>query len=142
MATSTGTRAGSTFPVTQPYSGSLAVAWGNVSIAAAPSVGDYFEVCKVPAGAVVVDVVLRASDMDTGGPTLTFDVGYSGDDDAYGAALAAGSAGAVHRIPAASAAWPGYAGEAAERTVRLRCAATATTFAAGTASVHVLFTMA
>lgn len=144
MTTFTGSRAGSTFYSTQPWSGATATAWGNVTIATAPVVGDFYEICKLPAGAVVTGGYFRSSDMDTGSPTLTFDVGYAaGGNAAFGAAVASGAALNSTALPAAgSPAWSGFGTITAETTVRLRCAAAATTFAAGTASVVIYYTMA
>lgn len=76
--TLTGTRAASTFQVYRPSgAGALAVAYGHYNIAANVEAGDIFNLCKLPAGAVVVDGVVRAADLDTGTEALDMDVGWA-----------------------------------------------------------------
>lgn len=77
--TLTSTRAASTFPVFQSHaSGLLCVAYGTYEIAANVEDGDIFEMCKVPAGAVVLDGVVYAEDLDTNATeTLDLDVGWA-----------------------------------------------------------------
>ncbi len=89
--TLTATRAASTFPVYKPQgAGALAFAYGTYEIGAAVEDGDIFEMCRVPAGAVVVDGFVRADDIDTGTETLDMDVGWaangteSADPDGFG----------------------------------------------------------
>lgn len=76
--TLTATRAAATFPVYKPSgAGALAFAYGTYEIAANVEDGDIFEMCKVPAGAVVVDGFIRADDLDTGTETLDMDIGWA-----------------------------------------------------------------
>ena len=89
--TLTSTRAASTFPVFQSHaSGLLCVAYGTYEIAANVEDGDIFEMCKLPAGAVVLDGVIYAEDLDTGTEALDMDIGWAAngteaaDPDGFG----------------------------------------------------------
>ncbi len=92
MATLTGPRAASTFPVPGlPEQGALGVAWGYYNIATAPTAADIFEMCKLPAGATVIDGWVVAADLDTNAAeTLDLDVGWAAngtdlaDPDGFG----------------------------------------------------------
>lgn len=92
MATFTADRAAAGFPVFQSHqSGVVCVATGTYEIAANPSAADIFEMCRVPAGAVVFDGVLYAEDLDTNATeTLDLDVGWAAngveaaDPDGFG----------------------------------------------------------
>lgn len=78
MATFTATRAASTFPVFQSHqSGLLCVAWGTITVAAAPADGDIYQMCRVPAGATVLGGYIQADDLDTGTEALDMDVGWA-----------------------------------------------------------------
>lgn len=90
--TLTADRAADGFPVFKPSgAGLLCCAYGTYEIAANVEDGDIFEMCKVPAGAVVVDGYVRADDLDTNATeTLDMDVGWaangteSADPDGFG----------------------------------------------------------
>lgn len=91
MATITGTRAASTFPVFQPMgTGLLSVAYGSYTLTANPTAADILKLCKLPAGAVVLAGWLRAQDIDTGTGVLDIDVGWAAngaeaaDPDGFG----------------------------------------------------------
>lgn len=89
--TLTSTRAASTFPVFKPQgAGAVAFAYGTYEIGAAVEDGDIFEMCRVPAGAVVIDGFVRGDDIDTGTETLDMDIGWAAngsdaaDPDGFG----------------------------------------------------------
>lgn len=89
--TLTATRAASTFPVYLGQgAGDLCVAYGTYELAANVEDGDIFEMCRVPAGAVVVGGMIYADDLDTGTETLDMDIGWAGngteaaDPDGFG----------------------------------------------------------
>ena len=89
--TLTATRAAATFPVFSPQgAGNLGFAYGVYEIAANVEDGDIFEMCRVPAGAIVVDGFVRADDLDTGTEALDMDVGWAAngsdaaDPDGFG----------------------------------------------------------
>ena len=79
MATVTATRAASTFPVFSPVgSGLLCAAYGSYDFAAEPAAADILEICKVPAGAVILGGFIRAEDLDSdASETIDIDVGYA-----------------------------------------------------------------
>lgn len=78
--TLTGTRAAASFPVYKAVgAGALCVAYGSYAVAANVEVGDIFELCKLPAGAVVVGGEFWTDDLDTGVETLDLDVGWAGN---------------------------------------------------------------
>ena len=68
----------------------IKAAVGVYNIAANTEAGDIFEMCKVPAGAVVVGGWLMGADLDTGIETLDLDVGWKAstaevtDPDGFG----------------------------------------------------------
>jgi hypothetical protein len=78
MATTTATRAASTFPAFQPSgSGIVCAAYGTVVISVDPTPNDIYEMCRLPAGAVVLGGHLYAADLDTNATeTLDLDVGW------------------------------------------------------------------
>lgn len=91
MATTTGTRAASTFPAYTGGAGRLLVAWGSQAWTAEQAAADIWVACKVPAGATVIGGFLQCSDMDTDeSETIDIDVGYAAngavaaDPDAFG----------------------------------------------------------
>lgn len=83
MATLTSTQAAETFPThgTGP-AGSLKVAYGTYAFTdAGVGAGDVIELCKVPAGAVVLGGYALAGDLDTGTEALDIDIGWAATDD-------------------------------------------------------------
>lgn len=79
------------------------VAHFTVACTAAPSTADTIEFGYVPAGARIVLAVLEATDMDTNvSPTLTLNVGDSGDADRLFAASNVGQAGTLSTAIAAT----------------------------------------
>jgi hypothetical protein len=91
MVTITGTRAAAEFPVYQTLGvGQLAAAYGSYALAANPSAADILQLCRLPAGAVVLGGWLRAQDIDTGTAALDIDVGWAAngaeaaDPDGFG----------------------------------------------------------
>lgn len=59
----------------------LKVATGTIEIAANPTAGDIYEMCKVPKGAVVVGGWLLGDDLDTGTESLDMDIGWKANAD-------------------------------------------------------------
>jgi len=69
----------------------LKCAYGTYEIAANVEDGDIFEMCRLPAGAVVIDGFIRADDLDTNATeTLDMDIGWAAngvdaaDPDGFG----------------------------------------------------------
>lgn len=78
MATLTATRAADSFPVFTPTgSGLVCAAYGSYTLAANPTAADIIEMCKVPAGAVIIGGQLYGADIDTGTEELDLDVGWA-----------------------------------------------------------------
>lgn len=158
--TLTATRAASTFPVFQPTgSGLVCAAYGTYAIAANVEDGDIFEMCKVPAGAVILGGYFYGDDLDTGTEALDMDIGWaanggsgtydSADADGLGNlgvltgdAFAAGNvspvAGLMYPLSGllATGVLPAFT---AETTIQIEANAAATTFAAGSVSVVVFY---
>lgn len=86
MATVTGSRAAASFPAFKALgSGILCAAYGSYDFAAEPAAADVLELCKVPAGAVILGGYLRMEDLDTdASETIDVDVGTAADADAFG----------------------------------------------------------
>lgn len=155
MATSTATRAASTFPVFKPDgSGTLACAYGTVSVSANPSIADVFEMCRVPKGAVVVGGWIRSGDLDTNATeTLDLDVGWAAngtdaaDSDGFGNLGVMGTDTVAGIKPESGYNFPfggilitdGPKTFAAETVITVTVVAAAATFAAGTLSVGVYY---
>lgn len=120
--------------------GSCKVAHFTVACTAAPSTADTIEFGYVPAGARIVFAVLEATDMDTNvAPTLTLNIGDSGDVDRLFAVSTVGQAGTLSS--AIATAGNGY--EYPAQTLITGVAGTnATTGAAGTVSLTVFYTIA
>lgn len=148
--TLTATRAASTFPVYKPQgAGALAVAYGSYSIAAAVEDGDIWELCKLPAGAVVVGGEFWTSDMDTGSETLEIDVGYAANGVESASVAAFVNSGVLSGDVDTDLLYPagvnfrkfnmaaGPITLSAETTVQAECIAIAATFTAGTIYVRV-----
>lgn len=57
--------------------GLVCCARGTYEVAAQVEDGDIFEMCKVPAGAVILAAFLYADDLDTGTEVLDMDVGWA-----------------------------------------------------------------
>lgn len=77
--TLTATRGNKNFPgpASPSLAGQLMVAWGEYNIAAAVEDGDIFEMCWVPAGAVIHGGFLYGADIDTGTEALDMDIGWA-----------------------------------------------------------------
>jgi hypothetical protein len=83
------------------FGNNLKAATGSYALTAALVVDDIIQMVKVPAGATVLDVLVKVPDLDSGGsPAITLDVGYGGDDDYWIAAATTGQAGGLVRATA------------------------------------------
>lgn len=110
------------------------------SVTANPVADDRLQLFKVPRGARILEVLLVTTDMDSGGPTLTAEVGDGGDTDRFISSKAIGAAGAgvVHRLDNPVGLNYQYT---AEDTIDVTFPATATTFAAGTITAVVMYSL-
>ena len=163
MATTfTSTRAAAGFPVAQAQTGgALQVAYGTLEVAANPTDGDIYKLCKIPAGSTIMGGAWYGDRLDTNGSeTLDIDIGWaanggSGTDDSAnpdglgdlgtltGDVFALGSTS-----PTTGYIYP-FAGILAlgdlptftkETMIQAECNTTAATFAAGAISVVVYYT--
>ena len=65
-------------PFKHSMSGVVHAAYGHYTIAAtALEDGDIFEMCKVPAGALVIGANMHVADLDTGVETVDIDLGWA-----------------------------------------------------------------
>lgn len=151
--TLTATRAKAGFPVAAiGEAQSLKVATGTYEIAANVEDGDIFEMCKLPANAVVVGGKVYADDLDTGIETLDMDVGWAAngtdvaDPDGFGN-LGVWTGDAVTGVKPEAGIMYDFFGVlkdgpkkfAAETTVQVEANAAAATGGTGTLSVVVYY---
>lgn len=162
MANFTAARAASTFPgpFSPTGSGIVCAAYGTYALTANPTIADIGQMCKLPAGAVVIGGHLYAADLDTNATeTLDIDVGWaanggSGTYDAAdpdglgnfgvinGDAFATGNVSNVVGVNyplnglLATGVLPSFT---AETTIQVVFNAAAATFAAGSISVVVFY---
>lgn len=148
MATLTATRAASTFPVSSfAGAGVMQVAYGSYDMAANPTANDVLQLCKVPAGAVVLGGWLRMEDLDSNATeTLDVDVGWSADADGFGNFGVLNGDAVTNHLPEGGILVPlhgtlkdGPVTFSSETTIELTWIAAAATFAAGTVTVVVLY---
>lgn len=93
------------YPVSGPGIGgrSIKVERASFELTAALAVNDTIDLFKLHPRFRVLGGGIKATDLDTGGsPTITFDVGDSGDPDRYFAASNVGQAGTVSTTLAAT----------------------------------------
>lgn len=157
MATLTGSRAASTFPVGGAGQANvLHVAYGTYNFTAAASANDVVEFCKLPAGATVIGGFYQGADIDTGTETFDMDIGWAAngtdaaDPDGFGNfGVQDGDAVAQFR-PVAGIYYPfvniiqdsGYKTFAAETKVIGTVIAAANAGGTGVVKVVVFYTMA
>jgi hypothetical protein len=155
MATFTAARAASTFPVAKTVGGGVVhAAWGTIEVAANPVAADVYEMCRVPAGAVVIGGQIFSDDLDTNATeTLDLDVGWAAngvdvaDPDGFGNLGVQGTDTVAGIKPEAGYNYQfggvlitdGPKTFAAETVIQVTTVATAATFAAGTLSVVVYY---
>ncbi len=148
MATTTGARAAASFAAYKGIgAGNLSVAYGSHDFGANPSIADVIEICKIPAGAVVLDGYLRLEDIDSNATeTLDLDVGTAADPDAFlNGGVRTGDA-VVDYLPEGGALIPfhgtlkdGVVSATLDTIVQITVVAAAATFAAGTATVVIRY---
>lgn len=157
MTAFTAARASATLPVFKPSgSGLLAVAYGTIEVAVNPVAADVYSMCRIPKGAVVVGGYIYSDDLDTNASeSLDLDVGWlangvdAADPDGFGNLGVMGT-DTVAGIKVESGYQFPFGGVlitdgpkafAAETIVAVTCVATAATFAAGTLSVVVFYSV-
>lgn len=155
MTTFTADRAKSTFPVAKfAGGGTLQCAWGTIEVTANPVAADIYEMCRIPAGAVVVGGRIYSDDLDTNATeTLDLDVGWAAngaeaaDPDGFGN-LGVFTTDTVAGVKPESGYNFPFGGKlitdgpqafTRETIITVTTVATAATFAAGTLSVVVFY---
>lgn len=119
--------------------GNVKVARAAVTCSAAPSTSDTLNFFYLPPGARVHLAVLESTDMDTNGsPTITLNIGDSGDADRLFAASTVAQAGTLSTAIATTGADHQYTSETLITGV---AAANATTGAAGTVTLTVFYSV-
>ena len=109
---------------------SVKALYAEISVTAALTTSDAFNFGVLPANARVIGGFLEATDMDTNGsPTLTINVGDSGDADRFFAASTVGQAGTASTALAVTGLGHKFT---SETTITGAPAANAATGAAGT----------
>lgn len=132
-----------TAPAYAPRGQNVAVAWNRVGLATGElTLNAVYPLVRLPRGAVVHDVTFKTTDMDTS-TGLVLSVGVAGDTERYVRRLSGQAAGAARMANDATSAASCIAAVplAAETTVDLLIQAAATTPAAGTVDISVLYTV-
>lgn len=158
MTTFTAARAASTFPVFSPPHGGgvLCCAWGTIEVTANPVAADFYAMCKVPKGAVIHGGLFTSDDLDTNATeTLDLDIGWlsngvdAADPDGLGNLGVMGTDTVAGIKPEAGYNYP-LGGTlitdpplafGADTTIGITCVATAATFAAGTMTLRIYYTV-
>lgn len=116
--------------------GEVQIQYFLVNIPATAGLNDTMNIGYLPANARIHQMVLKCSDMDTGGPTLTISIGDAGSATRYFSASVAGQAG----VPDRTMATAGLMFKTTAKTLLLGLiAAAATTPAAGTLELAVWY---
>ncbi len=119
--------------------GNVKVERAAVSCTAAPSTSDTINFFYLPAGARVHLAILESTDMDTNGsPSLTINVGDSGDADRLFAASTVAQAGTLSTAIATTG---GDASYSAKTLITCTAANNAATGAAGTLTLTVFYSV-
>lgn len=100
MATYNAAQSTDQFPaISSTAAGSVTAARGELTVDTALALNDVINLCKLPAGHVVVDFILDSDDLDTdGSPAIVMKVGIDADDDALISSTTVGQAGGIARM--------------------------------------------
>ena len=131
-----------TAPAYQPEGQDLAVAWNRVGLATGElTLNAVHPLVRLPRGAIVHDVVIKTTDMDTS-TGLVLSVGVAGDTERYIRRVSGQAAGTFRagNDATATASMIAAAALTGETTVDLLIQAAATTPAAGTVDIAVFYT--
>ena len=131
------------------WRGGAFVVTGSIDLTTALAVGDVVELCQVPNGYEVVDVIVNAPKLDTGTtPTLVFEVGDSTTAGRYISGSTIGQTGGVARTSQPGGTAYTYTigtnngqtsgGNAGATVIQLQCTAAAATWANGTVTCSVI----
>jgi len=113
---------------------------GTASVDTSLDAADIVKGVKVPAGALILDIILKSTDIDTDGtPAVTLHVGDSDDADRFFVSSDVGQAGGVARLTADGAVAGNLYEYSAETEINITVAVAAATAAAGTVQLAVLY---
>lgn len=132
-----------TAPAYQPEGQELACAWNRVTLLAAElTLNAVIPLVRLPRGAIVHDVVLKVTDMDTASAGLVA-VGVAGDTARYIQGASIQAAGAFRMANNATSAATSIAAVplAAETVVNLLISTAPGTPAAGTVDISIFYTV-
>ena len=157
-----GDRAAASFPVAKGHTaGAVHVAYGSYEVDTLSVIGDTYELCKVPAGAVILGGMFYCDYLDTNASeTMNMDVGWkaNGGSGTYDAMDADGLAdlgvmngdvtapnlaqavGLVYNMAGPHFANGDFPTFTRETTIQVTCVAVQATLTAGAMSVYVLYT--
>ena len=156
-----GSRAAASFPVAQGHTaGAVHVAYGSYEVTIESVAADTYELCKVPAGAIILGGKFYCDDLDTGTETMDMDVGWkaNGGSGTYdtvdadgladmgtltgdtGAPNLAAAAGLVYNMAGPHFGNGDFPTFTRETTIQVTCVTKQATLAAGAMSVYVLYT--
>lgn len=158
MTTFTAVQAAATYPVAKPSTaGVLMCAYGTIEVAVNPVIADIYQMCRLPKGAIVHGGMIYSDDLDTNASeTLDLDIGWAAngvelaDPDGLGNlgplltdTLAGIKPEAGYQFPLGGTLItdPPLA-FGAETIIQITAVAAAATFAAGTLSLRVYYTVA
>lgn len=143
MATFTADEAAATAPAKgEGMSGNCKVVVAEYEITAALALNDVVQMVKVPAGAIVSNVVLSTDDLDTNGtPAIVLDVGDGGDTDRYIDGSTVGQAGGTTDSSSLAIGGLGYTYTDEDTVDVLVQAAPATGASSGTIKLIVSYTI-
>lgn len=96
MATFTSDKVANTVTRRESSSAGVTCVHADLTVTAAAT-NDVFQMVKIPKGAVIYDVTLRASNIDTG-TALLITVGDGGDTDRFITSSSVGQAGGIARL--------------------------------------------
>lgn len=116
--------------------GEVLVAFAEVVCSAAPSTADTLQFFYLPAGARVLSATLESTDMDTGGPTLTLNIGDAGSAARLFSASTVAQAGTASAATAVTGLHHQYT---SKTLITGTAAVNATTPAAGTVTLSVTY---
>lgn len=157
MTTFTAVQAAATYPVSKPATaGVLMCAYGTIEVAANPVAADIYQMLRLPKGAIVHGGLITSDDLDTNATeTLDMDIGWAangvdaansnglGNLGVMGTDTVAGikpEAGYNYPLGGTLITDPPLA-FGAETVIQVTCVATAATFAAGTLSLRIFYTV-
>lgn len=147
MATVVADKAAATVTEREVHAGvtSVVSSWTVPATGDGTAAGDVIQMVKVPKGAVILTVDLACTDLDTGGPTGSMDVGDGGDVDRFIDGTTIMQAGGIARLGSGVAAADidgalGYT-YTADDTIDVLVVAAATTKAAGVLVLAVTYAL-